>query len=45
MEANDETIKEGLKDGSIVRTTTRPGFKINPDWKDDRENMDQTKEN
>jgi hypothetical protein len=35
MEANDKTIKEGLKDGSIVRTTTRPGFKINPDWKED----------
>jgi hypothetical protein len=35
METTDETIKEGLKDGSIVRTTTRPGFKINPNWKDD----------
>jgi hypothetical protein len=45
METTDETIKEGLKDGSIVRTTTRPGFKINPNWKDDQETMDQAKEN
>jgi hypothetical protein len=45
MEATDKTIKEGLKDGSIVRTTTKPGFKINPNWKDNQEPLDQAKEN